>query len=67
MAVLSYRQQREVELYAGIEPIGGMVGVSQPPDEAEDPPAERTEAEEQAMFERIGLMLGATKIENRKS
>lgn len=62
MAVLSYRQQREVELYAGIEPIGGMVGVSQPPDEEtqEGPAAEKTEAEELEMFERIKLMLGAT-------
>jgi hypothetical protein len=55
-----------VELYAGIEPIGGMVGVSQPPDEEEGQPAERTEEQEQAMFERIGLMLGATETENRK-
>lgn len=30
-AVLSARQVREIEIYARIEPIGGMTGVSEPP------------------------------------
>jgi hypothetical protein len=61
LAVLSYRQQREIEVYAGIEPIGGMAGVSSPP--AGDDPAERTQDEELQMFEQIKLRLGAAEEE----
>lgn len=46
-------------MYAGIESIGGMVGVSSPPEESEGPVVDRTEDQEQEMFERIKMMLGA--------
>lgn len=46
-------------MYAGIESIGGMVGVSSPPEESDEPAVERTEAQEQEMFARIKMMLGA--------
>lgn len=46
---------RELEIYSRIEPIGSMVGVSEPP-----PPEPEPMDEQQArrLFERIGRSLG---------
>jgi len=41
---------RELEIYSGIEPIGGMVGVSEP---AERPAGGMTEEQAKSMFDRI--------------
>lgn len=53
LAGLNYRQQRQIEIYAGLEPIGGMIGVSEPAAAEPEPP------DGAAMFERVKLMLGA--------
>lgn len=41
MGVLSERQKRELEIYAEIEPIGGMAGVSEPPNDEDAPEPQR--------------------------
>lgn len=44
---------REIEIYAGIEPIGGMRGVSEPRTDEQAPDAPQTLDEGLARFERF--------------
>lgn len=47
----------EIEAIARIEPIGGLVGVSEPPPPAPERP--RTPRQAEAQFRRIARLLGA--------
>lgn len=64
LAVLDARQMAEIEAYAGLEPIGGMVGVSRPPEEGARAPQSPEEGRQ--IFETIAIKLGASPEKKRK-